>query len=286
MNFHGVLEWELLESYRRIGMESEPEWAVHKRNSDGIVKATIPFVGKHYAHQPKKILVYASAENLAGYRKSKPDWWAGDPLDNDMWAENRHRKCFDGWNKQEEHFFPNVHIAPMNDGRLATAAYYVAWKLYGVDYTTPKAFYETISFANYGKYSIETEKQRSERIGLEGKANSANQDYAGNRELLAVSHGYIQADLEMLKPDCIIMPKTMYWADKLFLEKHKGDAIIVPISQMNVRVINCHIARMYDMYQLDKLPRSMQKWYENIEKNGKYLSVFSYLDDVIENEIR
>lgn len=286
MNSHETLERDLLERYRRIGKECEPDWAVHKRNMDGIVKATIPFIGKHYVQQTKKILVYASAENLAGYRKSKPDWWKGDPLDNDLWAENRHRRSFEEWNKGNEGFFPNVHIAPMNDGRLATAGLYIVWKLFGLEFNTPGEFYESIAFANYGKYSIETAQQRGERLGQETRKSRANMDYAGNSELMSVSHKLIQADLDVLKPDCIIMPKTMYWADKAFVDAHRGEAIIVPISQMNSRVINCHISRMYSPYEMERLPLTVQKWLVKLEKAEKYLSVFGYLDHVIDKEVQ
>ena len=48
MGTHEALETALLEAYRVLRKENLPEWAVHKRNSDEIVRATIPFVGKYY----------------------------------------------------------------------------------------------------------------------------------------------------------------------------------------------------------------------------------------------
>ena len=57
MSTHEILVEELLASYRKISKDNTPAWAVHKRNSDENVNPTIPFVGKHYLQQPKKILV-------------------------------------------------------------------------------------------------------------------------------------------------------------------------------------------------------------------------------------
>ena len=290
MSAHEFLEATLLERYRSLGNENEPVWAVHKRNSDEIVKATIPFIGKNYGEQSKKILVYASAENLSGYWKGNTKTWVGDWLDDDLSAENRHRRCFQESIIKQDSFFPNVHIGPMNDGYLATAVYYIAAKLYQVDFDNPKNFYETIAFGNYGKYSIETARQRNARKGVDDVGSNANMDYAGNRELLAVSHDYIRADLEVLNPDCIIMPKTMYWADKAFIDQNKGNAHIVPISQMNTRVVNCHIVRMYKGYERAALPHSVQKWYDELPKGikakEKYLSVFTYLDGELEKAVQ
>lgn len=290
---HGILESSLIESYRQISKESLPEWAVHKRNSNELVKPTIPFVGKHYAEQVRKILVYASAENLADYWKGNDKHWVGDWLDDDSQAENRHRKCFDDPGMQGDPFFPHVHIGPMNNGCLATAAYYIASKLYQLEFSNPRDFYETIAFGNYGKYSIETALQRSKRLGIEQNGGKANIDYAGNKELLAASHAFLRADLSELKPDCIILPKAMYEADRVFIDQHKGHAVIVPIHQINTRVINLHIAPKHSRYDIERLPRSVQVWYERLQQEGmtgknkeNFLSVFTYLDSVLEHDLR
>lgn len=283
MGTHESLETALLEAYRVLRKENLPEWAVHKRNSDEIVRATIPFVGKYYTEQRHKILIYASAENLTDYLREDRRAWKGDLLDSDQWAENRHRRSFE--EGKTDSFFPNVHIGPMNDGRLATAVFYIATKLYQLDFSTPREFYETIAFANYGKFSIETERQKRERLGQDKGGDKMNIDYAGNRELLAVSHGYLQADMELLKPDCIIMPKTMYEVDREFIDRYKGAAVIVPIYQMNARVINCHIAKRNERYEKTALTLTVRQWYDKLMTNDNFLSVFSYLDDVLEHKV-
>ena len=282
----------LLHAYRDILTEKQnsPDWAVRKRNNPNeLVRPTVPFVGKHYAEQKKKILVYASAENLADYYVGNTKYWVGDWLDDDAQAENRHRKCFDDPTYQSDPFFPHVHLGPMNNGCLATAAYYIVNRLYQREFESARDFYETISFGNYGKYSIETELQRSKRMGQEPGASKANIDYAGDKELMSESHSFIKADLEVLEPDCIILPKAMYNADREFIIKYSKGALIIPIYQINTSVINRIIAKAFPQYDIGKLPKSVRRWYDCLHKDGmkgkskeNYLSVFTYLDHVIE----
>ena len=275
------IENELLERYRKIQADkvNEPDWAVHKcTDAKSLVRCTIPFVGKNYSLQSTKILVYASAENLAWYTSTD------DLLDYDEKAENRHRICFEE-NKDSSDFFPNVHINPMNNGCLLTAVYYIAQKLGLVGDVSPRKFYEMIAVANYGKYSIETAQQRALRE--EGAANISlakqNNDYAKDPEKLECSHAFISADLEILKPDIIIIPGTIYNTVRDFL-KNSTSAKIIDIYQINARVVNCTIARLgrKNLGEIsDKwLPESVSNWYENIKgvslKN--YLYVFPYLD--------
>ena len=107
---------ELIASYRKLFAEQSAKdalpWAQTKRNNPNeFVSPTIPFVGKNYATQKTKILLYASAENLSGYLDPKNGGW----LDNDEEAINRHRKWFDKYS--EGRFFPDVHLKPIKDGR-------------------------------------------------------------------------------------------------------------------------------------------------------------------------
>lgn len=86
------LAQELFSAYRTILAEkgNSPDWAVHQRNDQSkLVCPSIPFVGKHYADQPCRILVYASAENLSDYypgSSSERPW-----LDDNTQAIDRHR---------------------------------------------------------------------------------------------------------------------------------------------------------------------------------------------------
>lgn len=281
----------LLLSYKDIfdNKESLPQWAVRKIvRPDELVRPAIPFVGKYFSKQANKILVYASAENLAAYHCGNEKFWAGNWLDDDFQAENRHRKCFDEDCFRSDSFFPNAHISPMNNGSLATAVYYVASRLFQTEHSSPRTFYETIAFANYGKYSIETDLQKSKRLKSDFGSAKANRDYAGQRALLAESHPYIRADIEILEPDCIIMPATMYKSDRDFITGLCENTLIIPIYQLNSGVINRIISRKYPPYDIHRLPSSVLGWYEHLEDGGmrgktkeNYLSVFTYLDQVI-----
>ena len=266
-----VVEKVLLESYKQIfkNKKNDPSWAVHKR-SDGhtneLVHCSIPFVGKKYGEQNTKILMYASAENLTGY--------CGH-LDNDDYAVNRHRNKFEETAGKENFFFPNVHIAPIEDGCLAIVALYVFMKLEKIGEVTPADFFEMISFGNYCKYT---------------KASVKNEDYVSDFEMVEKSHDYIRKDFEVLKPDCVIMPKSIYDKHRGFIDGIKGEAKIIPIYQINAGNINRIIKRKYPLFDEENLNNVVKYWYDNLKDNGingttktNYLAVFSYLDDVLKN---
>ena len=286
----GNLVKKLKSDYEEIMQKNSPEWAVHKKNfPDDLVKCTIPFVGKKFETQEMKILVYASAENLSGYYKGNDEAWKGDWLDNDEQAIDRHRWCFECDELQDDPFFPHVHLQPMNNGCLATAVYYIASKLCEVKEKTPREFYETIAFANYGKYSIETELQRNKRLKGSAVGSKTNIDYADDRELLEASHDFIAADINALEPDYIIMPKSIYNADRKFIDSVKGDAVVIGIYQMNAQAINLHIAPKFTKYDKKDLCDVVSTWYEALGKDSmtgenkeNYLAVFSHLDNEIE----
>lgn len=301
----------LLDAYKSIFADkrNEPNWAVHKRNTPSeLVLPTIPFVGKQYAEQNVKILVYASAENLSGYWKGNDDDWPGDWLDDDAFAINRHRNCFDNEEMQQSRKqsgkLPYVHCGPMEDGGLLTAVMYLASKLRNGYVDEPYKFYESIAFGNYGKFSIETELQAAIRNNpalAEDKArlkkikkelNRCNKDYATMSEYLKISSAYIQADIEILKPDYIIMPNVK---DNGFIASVKGNAKTIRIYQMISRVVNNYIApskrnhycSKYSKRDVNELPTAVKFAYESIRginlENYRY--VFDYLDQTLALEL-
>lgn len=269
------MEWnETVENLRKnydnifLSKGDTPEWAVHKRNDrTKLIHCSIPFVGKEYCKQNNKILVYASAENLTGYHQCV-DW----DLDDDEIASNRHRVWFENSLQSESLFFPNIHIAPINDGSLILTAYYIYSKIVAEDIALkPTEFIEKITIGNYCKYSIESLK---------------NTDYVKDRSKLKVSREYISEDLRLLKPKYLIMPKSIYETERSFIDGIKGDAKIIPIYQINASTINRIIAKKYSKYDAYKLSTSLIEWYNQLGKNGitgktkdNYLAVFSYIDD-------
>lgn len=275
------MEKALIELYKHIFSQkkNEPTWATHKNtqgHSHELIHCPVPFVGKYYGQQKPKILLYASAENLSDYNSSGKTY-----LDCDDYAINRHRNFFDSSAANPDVFFPNVHIQPINDGCLAIAALYVYQKFQGVDNISPNIspadFLERIAFANYCKYTIQS---------------ATNQDYAHNGEYLKESHAYITQDLAILKPDYIIMPKTIYWADQKFIDGLKGTAKIIPIYQINARNINLRIKNWPKRSEAELSP-ALLDWCRKLGEHGitgktkeNFFSVFSYLDHILQNEMR
>ena len=133
----------LLQRYKEIykSKGDNPDWATPKTDGGGRVHPSIPFIGKDYFNQPIRILLYASAENLSGYK-------ATGYLDDDTLAINRHRK----WAELPEHkdrYFPHVHINPISNGALMLCTCHIMSKLTYVPDCTPAEFIETIACANY-----------------------------------------------------------------------------------------------------------------------------------------
>lgn len=304
MNNYNQITASLLDAYEGIFSikENIPTWAVHKRNiPTELVRPTIPFVGKRYAQQDIKILVYASAENLSDYWKGNDKHWSGDWLDDDIRAANRHRNCFDNPSMQVSRKLPYVHCGPMEDGGLLTAIMYLTSKLRNGCVDEPYAFYESIAFGNYGKFSIETELQTvirknpaltsDEKARLKKELNRCNIDYATMLDYLKASYVYIQKDIEILKPDYIIMPNM---EDNGFINSIKGHAKIIRIHQMNGTVVNNlapnkrnHYCSKYSKCDIDELPPAVKFAYEAIRGINleNYQYVFNYLDRVLDLEL-
>ena len=250
----------LLEEYKRIfsDKEKQPTWAFHKvKNPDELIHPTIPFVGKKYSQQNKKFLVYASAEVLSDYK----GW-----LDDDEIALNRHRNWFE---KENGDFFPSTHCKPFTDGGLTLAIKYIIYKLGLLNDVSinPRQFYELISFANIGKFTIE------------GKIN---RDYAYDWDKLNSSLEYIKADIRVLKPDIIICP----YKTKQFLRKYLGKEFpnikFLEIYQINSRVVNVHLKKfIVSEDKMEQEYRQFEDWVNSVhsltQKNVWHL--FPYLEN-------
>lgn len=256
---------------------SKPYWAYHKKNSpEQLISPTIPFVGKNYFEQPTKVLVYASAENLSYYGNCS-DNGTRELLENDSIAINRHRYLFDNSYRNDEQstvFYPDVHIAPIDDGRLSVAIYYLLRTRYNFSQCIPKEFYEKICFANYGKFSAES---------------NTNKDYASDKSKLSASKEYISSDLNILNPDVVIMVKSMLndGKQRQVLQSFGLTFDILPIYQITPTTINRYI-KEYAQENYDQLDDSMKLWFDNIKADGRvtgktkenYKSLFSYLDSI------
>ena len=247
-----------------------PSWAYRKVcKPDEAIHPPIPFVGRHYLDQPIKILLYASAENLRGYNGY---------LDDDLFALHRHRYYFDRSPTDRGTFFPWVHIAPINNGALVLCAFHIMSRLTELNDMNPSDFLEMIAFGNYGKYTICPEK---------GKRNI---DYAADEKKLAYSQPYVAADLDILKPDYIIMVGTTYYGtgrQKAFVDSACGHAKIIPIYQITPTTVNSpNLFRKHPPIEPAKLHPTLLRWLDHFHagavSGANFMSVFSYLDHTLQ----
>ncbi len=259
----------LASKYRKIfkNKNPNPKWAYKKKsNQSELIHCAIPFVGHNYLNSSPKILLYASAENLTGYNGH---------LDNDNKALYRHRDHYESSIGKD--FFPDVHIAPITDGSLLVVTLYCLKQIgFSKALNSPRDLIELISFANFCKYSIYSKK---------------NKDYANNINKLSESLEYVKADIEILLPDILILPKSIYEHNKIKTEllSYKKNMQIIPIYQINASVINRTIKKKYKKKR--GLDGDVRKWYSQLGKNsitGKtkenFLSVFTYIDSLFINQ--
>ena len=206
---------QLLDRYRAAGL-THPDWAYP-------LPPTIPFIGKHYPSWGG-ILVYGSAENLAHYERdpdTRPIFLKDDRV------RDRHRAAF---SQDPGGFFPRVHMAPFEDGSLLVALWYLVWLRHGAAPNDPRELLESTAAANFCKFSI---------------AGLKNRDYAGDRAKLTTSVPYVRADLTVLQPATIILPRSI-WKHRemqVAIRAVAATAEIVALPQFNPRVVNIHLAR-------------------------------------------
>lgn len=167
-----------------------PDWAFQ-----GIAPA-IPYIGERFHEKPNKVLIYASAENLAG-----------DPLHLEnlralTTKEQMHRPY---GRTPRPHEDQNVHIEPINNGALLKVARHaLSYLPSGADFDTnsSRSFLEQVAVANPGKFSIDPN-----RLDLKPRKNL---DYAGEPDKFSIQRSYLEADLKHLGPRIVILPRKIY----------------------------------------------------------------------------
>ena len=255
-----------------------PSNAWYIENSKGerkYVRSAIPFVGKEYFSNPNgcRVLLYASAENLSGYADGIEEL-------SEEYRVHRCRQSFEA-SVAAGDFFPSVHIQPINDGGLLVVAYQILKRIMGEAFEKnygnmqPAEFLEHICCSNYGKFTL--------HVG-DGKTNY---DYAGKKRILKLCHAYVKADIDVLKPDLIIMPKSMYEGagqKKSFFEKYFSaeEFKVIPVYQVNSTVVNCHIGSKYIRKNINELTENEMLWHKNLKRVSQtnFSSVYSYVDSL------
>lgn len=210
-------------------------------------RPAVPFVGSEYGYSKPRILVYGSAENLT----HEPTY--------DLMTFSRNREAFESWRtvapgeKQltRGNRFPWLHMEPVRDGTLPTAARYLleVFELSGFA-TDPAAFLQEIAIDNYGKFSLQAK---------------LNRDYASDPVCLEESRAYVEADLEVLAPSIVIVPRTIY--QHSFAQVLQRVPAMPPrvwrIYQTNAQVINVTISKQLNKAGVEPLhdrPTWAKEW--------------------------
>lgn len=167
-----------------------PAWAFQ-----GIAPA-IPYVGERFLKAPKKVLIYASAENLAA-----------DPLHlENLRALPVNAQMHRSYGRTpRQHEDQNVHIEPINNGALLKLARHaLSYLPVESEFTTNSSmsFLEQVAVANPGKFSIDPNR-------LDRKPRK-NLDYAGDPDMFAAQRSYLEADLSHIGPQIVILPRKIF----------------------------------------------------------------------------
>jgi len=218
------LEQVLQDRFRQMA-GGPPEWAWP-------YPAPIPLAGRNYV-PGRGLLVYASAENLAWMDRDKQHQ---KPRRESFGADVvavRYRHQYENPQLQVERFFPDVGMAPVSNGGLLCAAYFVLDEIEASVPSSPRALLDLIAVANWCKFVM-----------------LSNVDYVRDREKLRKSLPYVTNELEVLRPHLVIMPKTILGdPDNDIYEAMRGaspETTFVGVMQFNAMVVNCHLQRFDD----------------------------------------
>ena len=170
-------------------------------------------------------------------------------------------------------------LEPMNNGGLVNIIGYVAMKTFpDFKFTDPKELLEGVSFANFGKFSIRVKKGEN------------NEDYAGVISKLERSLEYIKADIDILRPELLIMINTIY--------KHSIISKLLKNKYPEIKVIPIYQIHHFNINRNDRLKRFEKKdknkvgiladWQKEFgngltgKTNENFFSFYTYLDDIID----
>ncbi len=237
----------LLEQYHGIGL-TPPDWSWRYPPS-------IPFVGANY--REGGVLVYGSAENLSHYVRNPrkvPPFMKDERVRDRHWAAYSRRS-------NDSRFFPCIHLQPASDGDLLVLAQYFLSK-YGsptVTYTDPRELLNRLAVANFSKFSIR---------------GTTDRNIAGQVTKLRPSLPFVSADLAVLKPIVIIMPRSNWKLSAVSqaVRSAAPQARIIALPQCTPSVVNIHLKRHAN--RAESLRLSLQRspiaeWIERIPDYGK-----------------
>lgn len=214
------LELNLLKKYKTIlSNEGYPDWSFK-------VYPAMPFIGNDYQKSKPKILLYGSTENLSEYFGKKENWITS----LGEYGFTRNRYMFDKEANKKDFFPYNAfHMQPIQDGSLLTVAKFIVEKTIPNNKFSddPYTFLEQLTVGNIAKFSIKSK---------------SNIDYPTSSKIkLMCSFPYIVEEIQLLRPDIIIIPITIYRKvikelNNLFV-KIKLKPKVIEIYQVNSQAI-------------------------------------------------
>jgi len=164
-------------------------------------------------------LIYASAENLASdseHRERLAEWV----------KRKQFERAYHGGLLQDG--MPCVMIEPVNNGSLLMAARHALYnhdRSLSFSRVSAKDFLEEVAVANPSKFAI---------------AGDHNQDPAGKVKYWPPSKPYILTDLALIKPDVIVIPRTILsrlQSRKVGLTEALRRCTILPNWQITARTV-------------------------------------------------
>jgi hypothetical protein len=151
-----------------------------------------------------------------------------------------------------------------------------------LDYSDPHEFIKNIAVDNFCKFSIKTSKD-----------DRTNKDYVKDESKLRASYDYVKADLEILRPDTLVLPKAIYNHSEVrkIIKTILPNCLILPIYQINPSTINQIIVGILGFKKKSKneIPEILLNWQKNLlggitgQTNLNFYSVYTYLDTVLKN---
>jgi len=214
-----ALEAELLYQFR-LAECSSPSWARP-------YPPPIPLVGVAYA-PGQGLMVYASAENLTWMDRDKkrtsPRW---ESFCEDT-AAVRYWHQYQNQDLQEGKFFPDVGMAPVNNGGLLCAAWLASYHCDGAAPSSPAELLRGIALANWCKLVVDEDR---------------NVDYARDIAKLRFSLRFVEIELTALRPKIVIMPKTILRHGEIreTMQRASPRTRFVGLMQCNARAVNIHL---------------------------------------------
>jgi len=250
-------------SYKKLHELHEP-WSGYFKYAP-----TIPFVGRDFFSRRPRILSYSSAENLTYTVTDKPHdidelkVSSGD----EIWNRHRYfRECYSG----EPHFFPYVHLGPIQAGQQLLMLKFLLEKFLPGKYSdTPSSFIEQIAFGNFGKFAIQN--------------GSINKDYSSNFERLSDSIPYVKEDLRRLEPNIVFLPRSILRT----LTRNCSDLLasfprcrFIELPQPFATNINCHLRKKVPLSKVLELSPVLVDW-KSAVKGIDADTLLKYLDDQV-----